>query len=160
MVSRAVAERFSPSVLVEGDAFFAFLASGRIEPWLPESQAQNEIVIRASAVSTGQFVRGGYETVYDGVLGPWSLPTFAAAARLESLHYVVLLPSVDVCVQRVQTRVGHGFDDEAATRKMHQEFADAVIDERHVHRYSLDGVREVSDSIVAGLTANRFRYPN
>jgi dephospho-CoA kinase len=47
VVARALADRFNPSVLVEGDAFFAFLASGRVDPWLPESQQQNEVVIRA-----------------------------------------------------------------------------------------------------------------
>ena len=33
-VSRRLADSFDPSVLVEGDAFFGFLASGAIQPWL------------------------------------------------------------------------------------------------------------------------------
>lgn len=36
-VARILADSFDQSVLVEGDAFFAFLARGAIEPWLPES---------------------------------------------------------------------------------------------------------------------------
>jgi hypothetical protein len=67
--------------------------------------------------------------VYDGVVGPWLLPTFAAATGLERLDYAVLLPSVEVCVQRVATRPDHGFTDEAATRKMHAEFVRAGVDE-------------------------------
>jgi cytidylate kinase len=39
-VARALATRFDRSALVEGDAFFAFVASGAIPPWLPESQDQ------------------------------------------------------------------------------------------------------------------------
>jgi len=34
-VARLVAGAFSPRVLVEGDAFFAFLDQGAIAPWLP-----------------------------------------------------------------------------------------------------------------------------
>lgn len=42
-VARLLAERFDPSVLVEGDAFFAFLARGVIAPWLPEADQQNTV---------------------------------------------------------------------------------------------------------------------
>jgi predicted ABC-type ATPase len=159
VVGRELAERFDPSVLVEADAFFAFLARGAIAPWLPESQQQNDVVIRAAARATGEYARGGYVTIYDGVLGPWFLPTFAASTGLESLDYVILLPSADRCVERVRTRVGHAFSDEAATRKMHQEFANAVIDERHVLRDPPEGIVEVCDAIAVGITGERFSYP-
>ena len=133
-VARLLADRAAgPSVLVEGDHFFGFLAAGAIEPWLPESAAQNEVVTRAAAAASGTFATG-FETVYDGVLGPWFLPTFAEATGLDSLDYVVLLPTVDDCVRRVAARIGHGFTDEGATRKMHAEFAAAVVDDRHVLR--------------------------
>jgi predicted kinase len=131
-VADALAGQLHPGVLVEGDAFFRFLRGGRIDPWLVEAHEQNEIVIEAAAVATGRFVSGGYWTVYDGVIGPWFLPTFMAAAGLDRLHYVVLLPTVERCVERVTTRRGHGFTDEAATRHMHNEFAGADIAERHV----------------------------
>ena len=51
---------------------------------------------------------------------------------LVELDYVVLLPSVETCVARVQGRVDHGFTDEAATRKMHHEFVEAELDRRHL----------------------------
>jgi hypothetical protein len=92
-VARLVTDRFEPSALVEGDAFFAFLARGAIEPWLPQSADQNEVVIQAAATAAGRYAAGGITTVYDGVVGPWFLPTFAAASGLEALDYVVLLPS-------------------------------------------------------------------
>ncbi|MDY7104350.1 MAG: AAA family ATPase [Actinomycetota bacterium] len=149
-VAAIVADRDDPSVLVEGDAFFAFLARGRIEPWLPESHAQNTVVTQAAAATAGRFASGGYTTVYDGVLGPWFLPTFAAATGLDTLDYVVLLPDVETCVDRVDTRHGHGFADEAATRKMHHEFAkaDETIAERHVLRETGDDPAAVADRIV------------
>jgi cytidylate kinase len=130
-IAALVADRLPRSVLIEGDAFFAFLRQGAIEPWLPESNAQNQIVTEAAAVATGRFARD-YETVYDGVMGPWFLDTFLAATGLDELHYVVLFPDVEVSVGRVMTRADHGFRDEAAARKMHDEFTRADIDARHV----------------------------
>src|SRR5439155_8981809 len=130
-VARRVSAQFDRSVLVDGDAFFAFLDRGAIPPWLPESHAQNDVVIRAAAAATGRFVDGGYPTVYDGVLGPWFLPTFAQATGLARVHYLVLLPTLERCVQRVATRLGHGFTDEPATRQMHEEFARHEIADRH-----------------------------
>ena len=131
-IARVLARSAERSVLVEGDSFYGFLAAGAIEPWLPESHEQNTVVTKAAASATGAFARGGYATVYDGVVGPWFLPTFADATGLTELDYVVLLPSVETCVQRVLTRQGHGFADEATTRKMHGEFASAQLSRRHV----------------------------
>jgi predicted ABC-type ATPase len=132
-VAALVSKRHDPSVLIEGDAFFAFLDQGAIAPWEPESHAQNEVVTRAAAAAAGRFA-ARYETVFEGVVGPWLLPTFASASGLDGLHYVILLPPVEVCVERVQTRGGHGFSDEAATRKMHAEFTRAAIADCHLLR--------------------------
>lgn len=138
-----------PSVLVEGDEFFAFLRRGRVDPWLPASDAQNTVVGEAAASATGRFVAGGYWTVYDGVVGPWSIERFAVSTHLQRLHYVVLLPDVETCVARVAARVGHGFDDEPATRHMHAEFARAEVDPHHVVNDNSSDV----DALVARIEA-------
>jgi cytidylate kinase len=158
-VARAVADRFEPSVLVEGDAFFAFLARGAIPPWLPESNDQNDVVTRAAASAAGEYARGGYTTVYDGVVGPWFLPTFTTNTGLERLQYVVLLPSVERCVERVATRQDHGFTDELATRKMHREFVRGEIDDRHLMIEPPDDVEAVADAIVRVIENGQVRYP-
>ncbi len=150
-VAGLLAERFDPSVLVAGDAFFGFLARGAIEPWLPAAHAQNGIVTDAAAAAAGRYATGGYTTIYDGVIGPWFLPAFAAATGLECVHYVVLMPSVDRCWERVNTRRDHGFGDETATRKMHHEFATAEIDRRHVLADPPDEPQAVADLVVAAL---------
>ncbi len=121
-----------PSVLVEGDAFSAFLAAGAIAPWLPESDEQNAVVTMAAAKAAGAFARGGYTTIFDGVVGPWFLPRFQESSGLDHFDYAVLLPPVEICVERVLTRIDHGFRDEEATRKMHHEFAAATVAERFV----------------------------
>jgi predicted ABC-type ATPase len=157
-VARVLGGRFEPSVVVEGDAFFAFLARGAISPWLPESHAQNEIVTEAAARAAGRYATGGFTTTYDGIVGPWFLPTFASATGLPALEYVVLLPSVQVCVERVVSRSDHGFNDVNATRKMHDEFASAVLDQRHLVVNPPGDAAEVADLIERGLQTGRFRY--
>lgn len=157
-VARLLADRSSPSVLVEGDAFFAFLARGAIDPWLPASAAQNETVTQAAAAAAGRYASGGFTTVYDGVVGPWFLPTFAAASGLDRVDYVILLPPVETCVARVATRTGHGFTDEPATRKMHAEFAGAV-GPRHVLADPPGDPEAVADLVAAAQAAGTLAVP-
>lgn len=102
-----------------------------MKAWLPEATVQNETVIRASGAAAGQFARDGYETVFDGVMGPWFLLAFCDATGLDELHYAVLLPSAERCVQNVATREGH-HDDEQGTRHMHAKFERANIETRHL----------------------------
>lgn len=150
-------ERYDPSVRVEGDAFFAFLAKGAIDPWLPESAPQNDVVTEAAARAAGVFAGGPYTVVYEGVVGPWYVPLFAASTGVVGLHYVILLPSLQHCVDRVGGRFGHGFTDVPATQHMHRQFAEAEVDRRHVIPNEGDDVTAVVDEIVGGVADGRFR---
>src|SRR3954467_1781005 len=131
-VARLVADRFEPSALVEGDVFFGFVARGYIDPWLAESHEQNTVVTEATARATSVYARGGFTTVFDGMVGPWFLPTFLRYADLEAVHYAVLLPSAETCVARVLGRTDHGFREEAVTRQMHASFTAGGVDKRSV----------------------------
>ena len=156
-VARLLAESLDRSVLVEGDAFFTFLTSGAIPPWLPESNAQNGVVTDAAARATAAFVDGGYDTIYDGIMGPWFLPQFMRTAGLTELDYAVILPSVDVLVERVATRQGHGFTDEAATRSMHAQFVAHALDEPHAVRLADANAAAVAAVVAARRTAGELR---
>lgn len=156
-VAGLVSKHYHASVLVDGDAFFAFLDQGAIAPWLPEAHGQNEVVTRAAAAAAGRFA-AVYTVVYDGVIGPWFLPTFARETGLATLDYVILLPSVETCVERISTREGHGFTDESATRKMHDEFRRASIAERHVMRDPPDTPGAVADEVLARVEAGALAY--
>lgn len=131
-VSGLLSALFDPSVLVAGDEFFGFLRNGRVEPWLPESDAQNTTVIASAAAACGEFARGGYTVVYDGVVGPWFVGRFLSGTGLGGLHYAILLPDEEVCVERVLTRPSHPFADPDATRHMHRQFAGADAGAHHV----------------------------
>jgi predicted ABC-type ATPase len=148
----------TPSVLVEGDGFFRFLREARIDPWLAEDDAQNSVVAEAAGSATGRFVQGGYWTVYDGVVGPWSLQQFMAAARLPRLHYVILLPDVETCVARVAARVGHRFTDEDATRHMHSQFEQAEVDRRHILRDAPAAADAIAATIGGLVDAEKIAF--
>jgi cytidylate kinase len=104
--SEHLANRFEPSALVPGDSFFAMIKQGYILPWLPQSRRQNSVVVEAAAAAAGRLTDICF-VVYDGVLGPWLLPTFVRGTGLSDIHYVILLPPLEVCLKRVQGRVEH-----------------------------------------------------
>ena len=161
-VARAIADQFDPSVLVVGDAFFGFVHNGFIPPWMPKSHDQNAAVTEAAAAAAGRFVRHGFATVYDGVLGPWLLDRFLAVAAVPTADYVVLLPSLDRCLERIRTRRDHPFDDEVAAIDLHAQWTDAVIDGRQVldRRHVLDNGDHDVDATVeligAGVAEGRW----
>ena len=158
-LAAALADRFPESALVEVDAFFGFLRSGAIEPWLPASRAQNETVIQAAGSAAGRYARGGLATVVEGVVGPWFLPVFARAAAVEHLDYLVLLPSAATCSARVSSRVGHAFDDEDVTRAMHDQFSTASVDGRHVFHDPPHDVDALAARVMAALDDGLLRHP-
>jgi hypothetical protein len=96
--------------------------------------------------------------VYDGVIGPWFLPTFATAAGVAELDCVVLMPSVDRCVERVLTRTGHGFRDEQATRRMYEDFASSAIDDRHVLRVDSEAPEDVAERVRTACADGSLRW--
>jgi hypothetical protein len=149
VIAAAIADRWDPSVLIEGDAFFGFLRRGAIPPWRPEADAQNAVVAAATGAAAGRFAAGPAMVVYDGVVGPWFLPTFLGHAGLVGCSYAVVLPPVEQCLQQVRTRVGHGFVDEVAARHMHTQFAGAAIDPRHLFANPPGAAERTVEAIVA-----------
>lgn len=152
-VATALADRWEPSVLIEGDAFFGFLRRGAIAPWLPEADPQNLVVAAATGAAAGRFAAGPAVVVYDGVVGPWHLYGFLGHAGLVSCSYAVVLPPVEECLERVTTRVGHSFVDLDAARHMHQQFAGAAIDPRHLFANPSGGLAATVDAIAAAHAA-------
>ena len=153
-----IGERSNPSVVVTGDSFFGFLANGKMEPWLPAAHEQNATVIKAAAAASARFVRDGYDTIYDGVVGPWFLPAFVEASGLQSLDYVILLPSIDICLARILKRRDHGFADESATRRIYQDFANTEIDARHIIDTATASPYEAAELVLSARRSGELDY--
>ncbi len=95
--------------------------------------------------------------IVSGPRVPWFLDSFTQAAAVKLLDYVILLPPVNVCVERVRNRDGHGFTDEAATRSMHAEFSAGEIPTRHVIGSAEDSL-QLAEPIVSLQTSGTIQY--
>ncbi|TDD54493.1 hypothetical protein E1263_27000 [Kribbella antibiotica] len=122
-----------PTVHLATDQFFDAIRTGFIPPYLPESEAQNDVVVDAYVAAAATYARGGYDVILDGVVGPWYLPPFRAAAARDSLtiSYVVLRPTLDATITRAQARGPEALRDEEAITGLHKAFADLGSLERH-----------------------------
>ena len=79
------------SVHMHTDDFYHYLSKGAIPPHLPESNEQNLIVIEAFLEAAKRYVRGGYDVIVDGIIGPWFLEPWLDIVREGyEVHYIIL----------------------------------------------------------------------
>ncbi|MEO6081627.1 MAG: AAA family ATPase [Umezawaea sp.] len=126
-VSERVAETAEhPTVHLRTDTFYVWIRTGFVPPYLPEAVRQNEVVSSVMVEAACGYARGGYDVVIDGVLGPWALPPFRAAAARDALDlaYLVLRPTLDTTLARATARVGRALKEVEAIRGLHGAFAD------------------------------------
>jgi tRNA uridine 5-carbamoylmethylation protein Kti12 len=125
--ARLLCQRLDPGVHLEADRFFAFVASGYVEPWRPESQCQNEVVMRAVAAAAATYAGGGYFTVVDGIVIPHrflhTVHDALAATGLEAA-YAVLAAPLPTCLERIAGREGGELHDPGVVEQIWCEFAD------------------------------------
>ncbi|HEY3555888.1 MAG TPA: AAA family ATPase [Kribbella sp.] len=134
-VARLVAtDAARPTVQVTTDEFFRAIRTGFVPPYLPESQRQNVVVVDAIVAAVAVYAEGGYDVVVDGIIGPWFLPPYRAAASAGDwrMSYVVLRPDLATTLERGQARGGAELTDTDALTGLHGAFADLGELERHV----------------------------
>jgi cytidylate kinase len=157
-VAAVLARQFEPAAVVPGDDFFGFVQHGAVPPWLPGAREQNTAVIEAAASAAGRLAEY-CDVVYDGVVGPWFLSAFLDRSGRRHLQYAILLPPLQICIDRVRTRVGHGFTDLAATERMWRQFEAAHLGTAHQFRDPSAPAEAVAAEIVAGSRDGTIRYP-
>ncbi len=154
-----LAERSSPAVHLEADAFFRFIRSGYIEPWKPESHDQNGLVMGIVAEAAASYARAGYFTIVDGIVIPrWFLDPLRDglhAAGLEVAYAVGRAP-LSVCSARLRER-GEPSGDRGALERLWSEFADlGPLEENAVDMAGI-GPGEAADAIARLLAEGRLR---
>ena len=93
------------SVHMHTDDFYHYLSKGAIPPHLPESNEQNLIVIEAFLEAAKRYVRGGYDVIVDGIVGPWFLePWLNIVQEHYEVHYIVLRASKEETMKRAIER--------------------------------------------------------
>lgn len=149
-----LAARSPAAVHVETDAFFRFICSGYIEPWKPESQAQNQVAMGIAGAAAAAYADAGYFTVVEGIVLPrWFLTPLRGALRKAGFRavYVVLQAPLPVCLGRLERRDG-AVDSEAMT-KIWTEFADLGEFESHAIDVSECSAEEAANSLEQVLAA-------
>lgn len=159
-VARLLADQFVPSVHLLGDDFWHYIRRGFIPPCDPGSQQQNEVVIGVIAAAAFGYAAGGYQVICDGIVGPWFIGCFRAAAASSGLplHYVVLRPDEPTALSRATGRRGSdALTDPGPIRSLHAQFAG--LGEFRSHSLDATGLTadETTAAVLAGLAAGRFR---
>jgi predicted kinase len=141
------------------DDFYAYIRKGYVEPWRPESRAQNTVVLDALAAAASIYATGGYDVFVDGIVGPWFIDPWLAAAQRANLdlRYVVLLPDETTAVARATSRRAHPLTDPEPVRFMWRQFARLEDLTAHVVDTTRLSVDETLAVLQAGIASGRFR---
>jgi predicted kinase len=134
-VARVLANRAERAVHLEADRFFFFIRAGFIDPWEPESDEQNQLVMRTAAEAAASYATAGYETIFEGIVIPrWTLGVIRETLEMAGVPtaYAVLRASHLECASRVHKREGDpGLFEPSALAAISSEFDDLGEFERH-----------------------------
>jgi predicted kinase len=144
-----------PKVHLHSDDFWGYIKTGLIPPWLPESHAQNSMVMEIAAGVAGTYARNGHFVALDGVIRPWTLPYFQALGP--PLHYVVLRTSADEAVARCSARGGDSLADPEVVRQLHAEFADMGEFEPHVLKVGGLDRESTVEAVLTAVVSGQYR---
>jgi chloramphenicol 3-O-phosphotransferase len=144
-----------PKVHFHSDDLWGYIKHGRIDPWLPQSNQQNRMIMQIAADVAGRYADGGYFVILDGVVRPDWLPAFTALVR--PLHYIVLRTTATEAIERCQARGGDSLGDPLVVAGIHSRFADLGAFEHHVLSVSGKEKDQALQSVINALQSARFR---
>ncbi|MGH9126966.1 MAG: AAA family ATPase [Acidimicrobiales bacterium] len=157
-VSRLVASAYDKSAHVRADdVTFGVIVNGWVEPWLPESAHQNEVLGGAMTAAAMQFALGGYTVVVDGHMFPDGLEGMAemCARRSVPLHYVVLRADLETCLARATSRGMGERPDPRPFAALHAKFVDLGAHEANVIE-AIGPPEEVAAAVLAAFRSGRL----
>ena len=156
--ARTLAGTFDKAVHLHTDDFWHSIVAGAVPPYLPESDEQNQTVVRAIVHAAYTYAEGGYTVVVDGIVGPWMLDHYRAGLREHpglSLHYLVLRPGRQETLSRARARLGpEALVEEEPILQLWNQFADLDDLESHVidtsHHSAAETLQVVADAVASG----------
>jgi predicted kinase len=157
-VAAAMAERYTLSVHLHADDFWRYLRGGAIPPYLPEAHEQNAVVMTALARAAAAYANGGYDVIVDGIIGPWFIDHFSAAADLAAgqFHYLVLRPDEATAAQRGINRGPESLTAAEPIAAMYAQFADLGEYEHHVIDSTAQDAAATTELIERAIAAGDF----
>lgn len=144
-----------PKVHLHSDDFWGYIKQGHIDPWLPEADAQNRMVMQIAANVAGLYARNGYLVALDGVIRPWALSNYQALDV--PVHYIVLRAPVADAVARCRARGGDSLTDPKVVADLHAQFAELGEFERCVLATGGLDPAETLAAVVAAVESGAFR---
>lgn len=144
-----------PKVHIHSDDFWGYIKYGHIDPWLPESDQQNRIIMQIAADVSARYANHGYFVILDGVVRPSWLPAFQAPGL--PLHYMVLRTTAAEAVERCAARGGDSLSDPEVITDLHAQFADLGPYERNALQVSGQDRQESLRLVIAALQLNLHR---
>ena len=144
-----------PKVHFHSDDLWGYIKHGRIDPWLPESDQQNRMIMQIAADVAGRYAEAGYFVILDGVVRPDWLPAFLALAC--PLHYIVLRTTVTEAIERCQARGGDSLRDPLVVADLHAQFANLGAFEHNVLSLSGKDRDQALEAVINALQSARFR---
>jgi tRNA uridine 5-carbamoylmethylation protein Kti12 len=106
--AEALCQRYDRMLHIDVSVLCDFLRMGRLRPWdeSPEGRRQHELLIASACDMARRFLDAGYGVVIDDIIAPEDLPAYrdGLAASAAAQHFVLLLPALDLILQRERSR--------------------------------------------------------
>jgi chloramphenicol 3-O-phosphotransferase len=123
-VAESLCERYDRTVHIEMDEFFRWIRMGYVSPMKPESNRQNVMISRAVARAATAYIQDLFAVFIDGVIGPHLLPVYVEELRAANaaVHFVVLRPTLEASMRRVEGRPAELRLPEGEHRALYEQF--------------------------------------
>ena len=105
--AEALCQRYDRMLHIDVAVLRDFLRMGRLRPWdaSPEGRRQRALLIASACDMARRFLDAGYGVVIDDVVTPDDLPAYSEGlADCAVCHFVVLLPALEVVLERERAR--------------------------------------------------------
>jgi tRNA uridine 5-carbamoylmethylation protein Kti12 len=152
--ARELAARSERAAHLESDRFFHFIESGFVEPWLPESREQNEVVMGIVGEAAAGYAGAGYFTIVDGIVLPgWFVEPLRSSltGAGHPVAYAVLRAPLATCVARAGGREDQALANPEVVESLWQDFADLGPLERNAIEIDTRSPVEISELLAQRL---------
>jgi chloramphenicol 3-O-phosphotransferase len=106
--AEALCQRYDRMLHIDMSVLRDFLRMGRLRPWdaSPEGRRQRELLIASACDMARRFLDAGYGVIIDDVVTDDDLPIYREqlAGCAAAVHFVVLLPALEVVLERERRR--------------------------------------------------------
>lgn len=140
----------APLSYIEGDTFWSFIRKGG-----ERGQRDNfPVLVRSMAAAAVPLARSGFRVLIDFSIPPAYLDTARKILKEVPFDFVLLRPSLQICVERASSREKGAITDHARLKNFYALFEDGNIEpicDDHAEPGSL------AQRIAEGLSQGRFR---